>query len=71
MEAKIIQFHTHFHLWKLYEQQGDKERARFELQSAKHFLGFIDATTDAALELRALLAESSKTEKKRRRKRLV
>lgn len=66
-ECKLTQFHTHYHLWKAYEEDGDQERARFEFQSAKYFLEFIDSTTAQALEMRAQLAEESKPKRKRGR----
>ncbi len=69
LEAKIIQFHTHFYLWKVYVQEEDNERSRFELHSAKHLLEFIDSSTEATRELRKYLAEH--TEPRRRRKRKI
>ncbi len=68
LEAKIIQFHTHFYLWKVYVQEGDDQRARFELHSARHFLEFIDSTTEAAKELRQYLADNQEPRKRRKRK---
>ena len=65
-EDKLLQFHTHYHLWKAYQQADDRERAKFEFQSAKYFLEFIDSTTEQALEMRAILADEEKPKRKRR-----
>lgn len=49
------EFLAHYHLWKAHERSGDTDRARFELQAAKHFVGFIDERFPEADEIRNIL----------------
>jgi transcriptional regulator with XRE-family HTH domain len=67
LECKMTQFHTHYHLWKAYDESGDQERAKFEFQSAKYFIEFIDATTEQAQEIRSILAEQAQPKRRRGR----
>ncbi len=67
LECKLIQFHTHYHLWKAYEANGDQDRAKFEFQSARYFLEFIDSTTEQARDMRSILAEEAVPKRRRGR----
>ncbi len=48
------EFLAHHHLWKAYQNLGDGERARFELQAAGYFVRFIDEASPEADEVRRL-----------------
>ena len=49
---KNAEFLAHYRLWKAYETYGDRERARFELESARHFVRFVDDYSPEVVEVR-------------------
>jgi tetratricopeptide (TPR) repeat protein len=54
MEDRIAEFHAHYYSWKAHKAVGGRDRARFELQAARHFVELIDASTPEAREIRDL-----------------
>jgi transcriptional regulator with XRE-family HTH domain len=52
LEDRIAEFYAHYYLWKAHEVQEDRERGRFELRAAEHFVEFIDSSTPEAEEVR-------------------
>jgi tetratricopeptide (TPR) repeat protein len=49
-----LEFHAHYHLWKLYEALGDPERAQVERDASRYFVRFVDELSEEAEEVRAL-----------------
>jgi tetratricopeptide (TPR) repeat protein len=69
LDNKFVEFHAHYNLWKAHEQQGDRDRMRFEFQSLSHFLKFIDASSKEAREVKAMLEQEENASRRGRRKR--
>lgn len=66
--SRYAEFHAHYQLWKAYESIGDKDRMRFELQSASYFVKFIDHSCPEANEVRRILDEKESRGRGRRRR---
>lgn len=45
----VLQFHAHYHLWKVFEAKGDATRASFGLHAAQFHVRFIDETASKAV----------------------
>ncbi len=64
-----LEFIAHYHLWKAYEQLGNQERARHELESAGYFSQFVEEASIEAVEVRTILGTGDSDESRRKRKR--
>ena len=51
-DDRNAQFFAHHYLWKAHEALGEPDRARFELESARYFVSFIDEASPEAEEVR-------------------
>lgn len=61
------EFHVHHGLWKVYSALGQRDQAAFELGAARHYLRFIDETSDEVAEIRALPPEPGHRRRRRAR----
>ena len=57
LEDRNAEFLAHYWLFKAHESLGDHDRARFELEAAKHFVRYIDDSFREADEIRKLLKD--------------
>jgi transcriptional regulator with XRE-family HTH domain len=60
MQDAAMQFHAHFHLWKVHVRRGDAAAAALELHAAQYHLRGIDEQPPEAAEVRALSLPGSK-----------